>query len=123
MLAYITTSKHKICLVVLDYAGLCSHGNLVKSFLENHPNIEKVVVDLFGSQNKFVLLDSFDIIRDPSKFAHCRDKLLNRSCNETFPIIRSQYIFIVNQVFNLLINVLYYTMLLLFKLNFIATVG
>lgn len=66
MVGYITTCNHQVCLVDLDYAGLCSRGNLVKSFLERHPNITKVVVDLYSSKNQFVMLDSADIIRDPS---------------------------------------------------------
>lgn len=71
MVGYITTCNHQVCFVVLDYAGLCSRGNLVKSFLERHPYTEKVVVDLYSSENQFIMLDSSEIIRDPSKFSNC----------------------------------------------------
>lgn len=79
MLSYITTSEHNLCLVILDYAGLCSRGSLVKYFLQQHPAVKKVVVDLFHAENSFVVLESADIIEDASKFESCRVKYVNRS--------------------------------------------
>lgn len=78
MLAYISTVQHDLCLVVLDYAGLSSRGALVKDFLEQHPSIKKVVIDLYNAQHKMIILDAVTIIKDPTMF-DCRKKLVNRS--------------------------------------------
>lgn len=79
MLAYITTPEHNLCLVILDYAGLYSRGPLVKSFLLQHPAVKKVVVDLYEAENRFLVLESADIIEDANKFKTCRMKYINRS--------------------------------------------
>lgn len=78
MLAYMSTVQHDLCLVFLDYAGLCSRGALVKAFLEQHPTIKKVVIDIYNSDHQTIILDASAIIKDPSKF-NCRKKLINRS--------------------------------------------
>lgn len=78
MLAYISTVRHDLCLVVLDYAGLYSRGALVKDFLEQHPSIEKVVIDLYNAQRKLIVLDASTIIKDSSMF-DCRKRLVNEN--------------------------------------------
>ncbi|EIE88215.1 hypothetical protein RO3G_12926 [Rhizopus delemar RA 99-880] len=66
MLQYISTNK-KICLVVLDYAGLTTDPNDLKKFLEANKNIEKVIVDNLPQNNKIEIFERKEILNNPSR--------------------------------------------------------
>ncbi|CAO3664519.1 unnamed protein product [Rhizopus stolonifer] len=80
MLQYISTNQ-KICLVVLDYAGLTTDPNDLKKFLEANKNIEKIIVDNFPQNNKVEIFERKEILNNPSRLEvfRCRASTCQRS--------------------------------------------
>ncbi|KAI8095653.1 hypothetical protein BDF21DRAFT_406406 [Thamnidium elegans] len=77
----ILTSTKKICLVVLDYAGLTTDPNDLKKFLETNKNIEKAVVDNLPKNNKVEIFERKEILNNPSRLEafKCRSNTCQRS--------------------------------------------
>ncbi|RCH77967.1 hypothetical protein CU097_001347 [Rhizopus azygosporus] len=80
MLQYININK-KICLVVLDYAGLTTDPNDLKKFLETNKNIEKIIVDNLPQSNKVEIFERKEILNNPSRLEafKCRSNTCRRS--------------------------------------------
>ncbi|KAI7864135.1 hypothetical protein BDF14DRAFT_1732696, partial [Spinellus fusiger] len=70
----------KICLVVLDYAGLTTDPNDLKKFLKANKNIEKVIVDNLPQNNKIEIFEK-EILNNPSRLEvfRCRASTCQRS--------------------------------------------
>ncbi|CEP09834.1 hypothetical protein, partial, partial [Parasitella parasitica] len=58
---YLNASKHPICLVVLDFAGLSSRSHHVQELLTDYPEIKKVAVDTFMFSDELFIYDTCDL--------------------------------------------------------------
>ncbi|KAI9017929.1 hypothetical protein CLU79DRAFT_762270 [Phycomyces nitens] len=81
MLHYLQSAQHDICLVSIDYAGLTSRSQELKSLIENNDGIKKIAIDTFALDNELQLFDAKLLASDPTLLAKfdCRKKILQRS--------------------------------------------
>ncbi|KAI9248169.1 hypothetical protein EDC94DRAFT_684883, partial [Helicostylum pulchrum] len=79
-LQYISTNN-KICLVVLDYAGLTTDPSDLKIFIETNKNIEMIIVDNLPQNNKIEIFERKKILKNPSILDafKCRTSIKQRS--------------------------------------------
>ncbi|KAG1457236.1 hypothetical protein G6F56_006656 [Rhizopus delemar] len=80
MLVYIS-SMEKVCIVVIDFAGLTTNCEDLKTFLKNNPNIKKIIVDKLAHCNASHVYDLKELLNDSVKIKafDCRKKALQRS--------------------------------------------
>ncbi|CAO3681921.1 unnamed protein product [Rhizopus stolonifer] len=81
MLRYISDKKKKVILVTIDYAGLTTNCEDMKSFLSTYSSIKEIAIDLIPSQNKAKMYTSQELLNDEKKLKEfeCRKKCLQRS--------------------------------------------
>ncbi|KAI8099225.1 uncharacterized protein BX664DRAFT_289216 [Halteromyces radiatus] len=66
MLTFIS-GKTKVCLVILDYAGLSTDCADLRKFLGNYQQIKKIVVDMLPYTNEVNMYDCSQLLQDPDK--------------------------------------------------------
>ncbi|CAO3628474.1 unnamed protein product [Cunninghamella echinulata] len=81
MLNYFGMSKNKICLIVIDFAGISTYCNDMMSLINDHENLEKLIIDQLPTKNKIKIIDREEIIKDPSILSEfeCRMSPIQRS--------------------------------------------
>ncbi|KAG0748382.1 hypothetical protein G6F57_003500 [Rhizopus arrhizus] len=81
MLRYISDKEKKIVLVAIDYAGLTTNCEDLKSFLSTYSSIKEVVIDHILSKNKVRMYTSGELLNDEKKLKEfeCRKNCLQRS--------------------------------------------
>lgn len=47
MLEYLQSVKHQVCLVSVDFAGLCSRSHIIRNFLDEYPSTKKIIIENF----------------------------------------------------------------------------
>ncbi|KAG2221369.1 hypothetical protein INT45_012415 [Circinella minor] len=82
-------SQTKICMVVLDYAGLSTDEEDIKKFLcklikglfSEYSSIKKLVVDLIPTTSKVTIYDTTTLLSDPTNLNvfNCRSATVKRS--------------------------------------------
>ncbi|KAI8882215.1 hypothetical protein K501DRAFT_187250, partial [Backusella circina FSU 941] len=77
LLAYIRT-RDKICIVVIDFAGLTTNSEDLEQFLRNNPNIVKLIVDKLPHTNSIHVYNSDELLNDQNKLQEfkCRNNTL-----------------------------------------------
>ncbi|KAG1016104.1 hypothetical protein G6F57_017961 [Rhizopus arrhizus] len=71
----------KVCLVVIDSAGLTTNMSDLESFIREHRNIEKIIIDTLAHDNQVHVVEcSEEIVKLKSLFKFDgREKLFHRS--------------------------------------------
>ncbi|KAG2226542.1 hypothetical protein INT45_014286 [Circinella minor] len=88
MLAYIANTQN-ICLVSLDYAGLTTNCDDLHGFLKQHPNIQKIIIDIMPTEGVIHIYERNLLLNDEkvlNKF-ECRKKNNPTFKVETFIIL------------------------------------
>ncbi|KAI8641450.1 hypothetical protein BD408DRAFT_418058, partial [Parasitella parasitica] len=77
LLAYIRT-RDKICIVVIDFAGLTTNSEDLEQFLRNNPNIVKLIVDKLPHTNSIHVYNSDELLNNQNKLQEfkCRNNTL-----------------------------------------------
>ncbi|KAG2218961.1 hypothetical protein INT45_008385 [Circinella minor] len=73
--------KPKICLVVLDFAGLTTNILDLNEFLKNNEQIKKIMVDMLPISNKVHVYDRSELVENQEKLTlfDCRKRSYQRS--------------------------------------------
>lgn len=66
LLSYIQT-RDKICIVVIDFAGLTTNTEDLEQFLRNNSNSVKVIADKLPHTNSIQVFDSVELLNDHNK--------------------------------------------------------
>ncbi|KAI8095814.1 hypothetical protein BDF21DRAFT_374229 [Thamnidium elegans] len=77
LLTYIRT-RDKVCIVVIDFAGLTTNSKDLEQFLRNNPNIVKLIVDKLPHTNSIHVYNSDELLNDQNKLQEfkCRNNTL-----------------------------------------------
>ncbi|KAI7896050.1 uncharacterized protein EV154DRAFT_493345 [Mucor mucedo] len=81
MLRYISDKEKKIILVAIDYAGLTTNCEDLKSFLSTYSSVKEIVIDQILSKNKVRMYTSGELLNNEEKLKEfdCRKNCLQRS--------------------------------------------
>ncbi|KAI8063942.1 hypothetical protein BDF21DRAFT_388890 [Thamnidium elegans] len=81
MMNHIKTSKQAICLIVIDFAGLSSDCEDIKSFVRSHRKLKTIVIDSLPVNNTVKMFTRQDILHDNqfTKYFQCRKAPVKRS--------------------------------------------
>ncbi|KAG0182942.1 hypothetical protein DFQ28_003419 [Apophysomyces sp. BC1034] len=80
MAANLRKRENNFCLATIDSAGLTSNPQDLKVFLEENPDVKKILVDTYALNSGAKILDTQDLLNNPmtlQKFS--RTRLLQRS--------------------------------------------
>ncbi|KAG1612699.1 hypothetical protein G6F46_008295 [Rhizopus delemar] len=81
MLKYINDKNKKIVLVAIDFAGLTTNCQGLKSFLSIYSNSKEVAIDYISSKNEVKMYTSGELLNDEKKVKEfeCRKSIIQRS--------------------------------------------
>ncbi|ORE00709.1 hypothetical protein BCV72DRAFT_107437 [Rhizopus microsporus var. microsporus] len=81
MIEYLKKYDKKVCLVVIDFAGLSTNCRDLHNFIKEHENLEKIIVDSLLWENEVTIFERNEVISNPELLQafNCRKKPVHRS--------------------------------------------
>ncbi|CAO3702354.1 unnamed protein product [Rhizopus stolonifer] len=81
LLSKLSANVKKVCLVVVDYAGLSTNPDNIRSLVKNYRCLECIVVDRFHETGKYEIYHRSEILTNNHRLNHfaCRKALPHRS--------------------------------------------
>ncbi|KAI7889254.1 uncharacterized protein EV154DRAFT_544570 [Mucor mucedo] len=81
MIDFISSSKRKVCMVIIDYAGLSTDPVNIQEFIRNNDAMEKLIVDCFPYTCDAVEFERCCVLNDISTLSafNCRKTPRQRS--------------------------------------------
>ncbi|KAI8089060.1 uncharacterized protein BX664DRAFT_332074 [Halteromyces radiatus] len=80
LISYLVVTE-KVCLVVIDFAGLSTNVDDLRSLIENHKNLQRIIVDHLPYEIEVKIYERDLLLSDPSALEafSCRKGFYKRS--------------------------------------------
>ncbi|KAG0752828.1 hypothetical protein G6F26_012933 [Rhizopus arrhizus] len=81
MIEFIKKSDKKVCLVAIDFAGLTTNCSDLQSFVSEHEQLEKIIIDNLPWENEVTIIDRKEIEKNEEvlQVFDCRERPIQRS--------------------------------------------
>ncbi|KAG0748649.1 hypothetical protein G6F57_006368 [Rhizopus arrhizus] len=71
LLSKLSANIKKVCLVIVDYAGLSTNPDNIRTLVNNHSCLECIMVDRFRERGKYEMYSRAEILNNDNYLAFC----------------------------------------------------